>query len=234
MPFDPVRDAVSSSSSGSSAITTNHPNAVSSSSLAFLLSPTKEHAGFFDDEEEQDIQEDVVVVVEEDPTQDIHAPDEKNNPSLVQLQSNVTIKRLLPYNPNPHTRVNGPPPASLYIPYTPEEYAFYSDPKNSRNPLRGSSNNTRKLRRIVADVDVEETHDHPVPEDIDICPKYANPRYPLHPSLVPDLIRYTPKAKPQPSHNNNNNSSNKRKRGNGQPEESTQVAAHCELNPQVM
>lgn len=146
----------------------------------------------------------------------------------------------------PFKRVNGPPPKSLYIPFTPDEYEYYTNPANCRNPLRegsgiGVGSETRQSREDSPDSKGKgkAAEEYTLPSDIDIAPGYAPPTE-LDPSLLPEPIVRPPKASSRPGSRNGSGgnggpgaAAKKRKRDSipnndiATTKEYTEVASHC-------
>lgn len=122
-------------------------------------------------------------------------PASSSAPSQQTVKNSILepVKRGRPYAP--FKRVNGPPPASLYVPITPEELAFYRNPANSKNPLREGVQTASRSPLLAAAAresfrqDAKgktKAHLEP-PDDVDISPLYIEPS-PLPPALVPGPI----------------------------------------------
>lgn len=150
-------------------------------------------------------------------------------PHTVAAKPNLTRGRMYA----PHSRVNGPPPRSIYEPLTAQEIEFYTDPGNCRNPLRkgfaGSSSGLGPGHRAESaprsnsngpSVAPPTASQMPRvnPATIDVTPQYA-PSKPLDPSLqTRPIVRKATKATVDGS-----SPSRKRKRS-GSPAQAIQIS----------
>jgi len=250
------------------------------SSIFSLLSPEPQdihgddgrpRTGYFDDDDDENVGEATAQSPQEQ-QQDVTVEHDArsttlHNESSEHLQPQVEEaheeeEEAIPKEPvkrgrlyQPHGRVNGPAPTSLYTPYTREEYLFYTNHSNSRNTLRKDASTSllpveSGLRSPLSTIDTKgkgrevpsEMMDPSMPNDYLVCPKYEELPS-LHPSLVLEPLskkRLESGNKNTASNGTSGNggangtpsSPNKKRKRNSLSEvntsaEGTQVAAFC-------